>query len=404
MARTAAHYSAQLRLRPAWSKWLFEILAVPALPVFLIWAWLSGLSKPATLPRTPGGVQLVFSNRFKVNPEIFSVPEDLTKEGVTTRVLDRGFLFSRDVRSVLHLFSSVARLRTPFPVQLALKCAVDLTKVRGALDGLSPTWVAVYWEFSCAITFIAATLKKEGIATYNVMHGDKNFFAKHAFFEVERCYCWHTDYVDLFEREHVRSDFRTFPNPAFRLSPDEMARDNEKGTATVGVITPALATLSTDSRGALSVMKTLAAACNSISTEYDVSVRPHPLYQEDFQALRPELNNRVQTSAVDQERPRAFILRHALLIGTNSTMLLEAAHIGRKVILIETPVTAAMESGPSAYHRPNVYRCTVEDLTATVALALTQPEPPQFQLPQKADTDRNSLGVERTFTHLSQSM
>ena len=404
MARTTAHYRAQLGLRPEWSKWLFEILAIPILPAFLIWAWLSGLFKTQAQSQSAGGVQLVFSDRFKVNPEIFCMPEDLAKEGFAPRRLKRGFLFGRDVRSIFQLFSSAIYLGTPFPAQLALKCAVDLSKVRGALDGLSPKWVVVYWEFSCAVTFIAWTLKRDGIATYNVMHGDKNFFAKNAFFEVTRCYCWHSHYIDLFKREHVRSDFRTFSNPTFCLSPAEIACSKEKTSTEVGVITPALATLSTKPQDAVRIMQTLARACNAISTEYDVNVRPHPLYREDFRILRPELNDRVQTTAIDKETPRAFILRNAVLIGTNSTMLLEAAYLGRKVILLETPVTAKMEAGHYIYHQPNVFRCAIEDLKATVATALKLPAPLQFQPLKKADTDHNSFGVERTFTHLSQSM
>ncbi len=405
LARTTAHYRAQLKLRPAWSKWIFEILAIPILPVFLAWALTRGLLKARPVPRATGGVRLVFPERFKVNPEIFSIPEDLENEGVETRALKPGFLFGRDLRCLFKLLSKAIQLGTPFPLQLTLKCAVDLSHVRGALDGLAPKWIAVYWEFSCAVSLIAAALKMDGIATYNVMHGDKNFFAKNAFFEVARCYCWHRYYVDLFKREYVHSDFKIFQNPAFRLGPADPAPYSNDASANVGLIAPALVTLSDNPQEAARIMETLAAACNTISINYNLSVRPHPIYREDFRGLRPHLNHQVQTAASEQETPRAFILRHAVLVGTSSTMLLEAAHLDRKVIFLKTPVTEDMESGHYIFSWPNVHKCEVKDLAGTVALALLSPPMPlQFQQTRKADTDLNSFGVERTFTHLSQSM
>ncbi len=365
-ARTVAQYLAHLRLRPAWSKWLFEAGAIPGLPLFLAWAWAKGLFRTGDQMRTVGGVRMVFRDRFKINPEIFLIPDELASAPVETRPLKGGFLLGRDVRRTLRLFISAVKLATPFPSQLALKCAVDLSKVRGALTGLVPVWVTVYWEFSCAVTFIAAALRQDGIETYNVMHGDKNFFAKAAFFEVTRCYCWDVYYVDLFQRGHVRADFRVFQNPAFRLSSNEVARERESTPIGVGLMVPALVTLSANPREAMRLMGMIADACNIVAAACEISVRPHPLYGEDFYVLRPKLNGAVRISKADSEGPRAFILNHALLIGTNSTMLLEAAHLGRKVVLLSTAVTAEAGMHPYLHRHPNVFRSSIADLMSTI--------------------------------------
>ena len=399
--RAIAHYLAHLKLRPTWSKWLFEIPAIPALPVLLIYLWSKGLFNSQAPKQTTYGIKLVFSERFKTNPEIFSLPAELTRRDVATRMLGNGTLYGRDVIHILKLLSNSIRMKIPFPIQLVLKCAIDLSKVRGALDNSAPEWVAVYWEFNCAITFIAAVLKKDGIATYNIMHGDKGFFAKHAFFEVTRCYCWHQYYIDLFQKEYVRSDFRVFENPAFHLNPSELALANEWPQAGVGLVTPALATLSAKSRKAKSIMIKLAKTCNTIAEKYDVSVRPHPLYWEDFRHLRPLLSRQVKITAIDCEKPRTFILRNAILVGTNSTMLLEAAHIGKKVIILDTPAIEEIKLMHYIYSQPNVFICKINDLEKTVAAALAQPISLRFLQTKKNDKDLNSSRVERPSVHIS---
>ena len=370
--RTAAHYWAQLRLRPAWSKWLFELAAIPVLPLFLVWAWLKGLFKGRGM-QPVDGVRLVFPDRFRINPEIFCVPHELAEMDVTTRPLKGSFLLGRDVRRTLALFAGATKLGVAFPAQLALKCAIDLSKVRNALDGLAPTWIVVYWEFSCAMTFITGALRDDGVETYNVMHGEKNFFAKNAFFEVTRCYCWDAYYVDLFQQEHVRADYRIFQNPAFRLNPAEEAHDREHTPMGVGLVVPSLVTLSANPQETACLTEMIADACNAVATVYGVSVRPHPLYREDFHILRSRLNDAVQIVTAECESPRAFILRHAILIGTNSSMLLEAAHLGRKVIMFSTPVTTETETNHYIYRLPNVFTCSVNELTATMVQIMNQP-------------------------------
>jgi hypothetical protein len=350
---------------------------------------------------TIDGVRLVFPSRFAINPEIFCIPDELMGTRVATRPLEGGFLRTRDIWRVLRLLMSALRMGIPFPAQFALKCAVDLSKVRSALNGFSPKWVIVYWEFSCALSFVSETLSRDNIATYNVMHGDKNFYAKNAFFEVGRCYCWDSYYADLFRKESVRAEFRIFQNPAFGMSPAEATRDTNRTPNTIGLTVPDLATLSVDSREAAHLMKKIAEACNSLAAHYDISVRPHPLYVENFLRLRPFLQNSVQVATIEHENARAFILRCALLVGTNSTMLLEAAHLGRKVIMLSTPATAQQDKHHYLDRHPNVVACSIGALTATVRETLSQTPPGRFQQPGKTGTFPAGHRVEPGGSHTS---
>jgi len=385
-ARTVAHYLAQLALRPIWSKWLFELIAIPALPLFLMYAGFKGLVKNKRAMQAVGGVRLIFPHRFRINPEIFCIPDEIEGAMIATRPIARGFLLGRDIWRTLQLLAAAVRLKTPFPIQLALKCGVDLSKVREALNGLTPEWVIVYWEFSCALSFVNGSLRENGVATYNVMHGEKNFYAKHAFFEVTRCYCWDSYYIDLFRKECVRADFRAFRNPAFE--PNKSEESNFMPTG-IGLVVPDPATLSTNPRDAKHFAKQIATACNELAGHHDLSVRPHPIYNEGFHALRPFMSLALKIVTAEQENARTFILRRELLIGTNSTMLLEAARLGRKVIMLNTPATSEQERHHYIDPYPNVMTCSIDALTATVVNFLNQSVSDRFPQPVKTDTDRD---------------
>lgn len=387
-ARTAAHYLAQLALRPTWSKWLFEITAIAALPLFLIYAGLKGQVTNKRTTQPIDGVQLVFPDRFSINPEIFCIPNDLAGANITTRPLAGGFLLARDLWRVSQMLVSAIEFKTPFPIQLALKCAVDLSKTRGALNGLTPKWAVVYWEYSCALSFVRGALRKSGVATYNVMHGDKNFYAKNAFFDVDRCYCWDSYYVDLFQRELVRAEFRVFRNPGFE--PDSSHKQNN-GPISVGLVVPDLVTLSSDPREAQNVMEQIANACNALAKHYSVSIRPHPVYKESFHALRPHLSAALKIITTKQEDTRTFITRRALIVGTKSTMLLEAAHLGQRVIMLDTPASAQHEKHHYAAIHPNITTCSIDTFALTSREILEQLKCDRFT--QSGKTDKQNRQV-----------
>jgi len=124
-ARTIAHYLAQLALRPKWSMWIFEMAAIPALPLFLIYAGFKSWIQNKPRAHAIDGTQLVFPYRFNINPEIFCIPDDLANADIAKRPLEAGFLSGRDILRVCRFFLNTLELKTPFPTQLALKCAID---------------------------------------------------------------------------------------------------------------------------------------------------------------------------------------------------------------------------------------------------------------------------------------
>ncbi len=358
-ARALAHYEAQLNLRPTISKWGFEISSIFAVPLFVIFAWFRGLLKPNAKARDIDGARLVFENRFEINPEIYGIPDELSEQTIETRELNVGHLCTRDLPALWRMFITAVRNGTRFPFQFVLKCAVDLSRVRGALHGLSTTWVIVYWEFSCALSFITAVLSKERVDIFNVMHGEKNYFAKNAFFEVTRCYCWSTYYVELFERLSARADFRIFDKPPIHLETVSVA------PTTIGILTPSSAQLADSA-----FTSDFAGACNSIVRDYPVTVRIHPMYREDFIQLRSHLDSKIKVSDSAAESPLQFINEHPVLAGAPSTLLLDAIHAGRQVVVLDVNDGESLKDRDPAYGANNVIRTRAKNFAGGIKTAI----------------------------------
>jgi len=370
LVRTIAHYRAQLKLRPFPSIFLFEILSTAALPIYLLWTFAKGIAYPQSHRASCDGVQLVFGDRFNSNPNIFQIPVELQNDDIRQRLLGNSVLYWDDIKCVLHLFWQLLRCKSPYPVQLSLKCARDLAQVRFALRGLNPRYVIVYWEFSCSITFLTMALSAVGTSIYNVMHGDKDYFAKHAFFETDRCYCWNAFYEDLFRQEYVRADFRLFENPAFHLTEQEAEQVANCSPDRIGFIAPNLETLGYDRLEIGETIEKLASEINDISVKHPTSIRPHPHYTTDFKSLQSLLVPTIDVAWPTDTLSREFVLDHAVIIGTTSTVLLEAAHLGRHVILIRTGPLESMETYHYIYGMSCVTVCEPSKISQTLETIL----------------------------------
>lgn len=367
-ARTIAQYRAQLAMRPKLSIWLFEFASFIGLPLFVLLAWaLNLLSKHKTPKLDTSGIRLVFAKRWRSNPEIFSIPDEIGRDVVATHSLEGYRLSGQDVGQIMALMTRAAIDHTPFPFQLALKCAIDLAKVRAALRGMRPKFIVVYWEFSCSLSFITQVMSTSETETYNVMHGDKFYYAKHAFFEVTRCYCWNQFYVDLFTEEYARADFRLFQNQSFLLTEEEAQRRKLCQPSTIGIAAPHLATLTQDHNQQAMVSRNFSAVVNTIADQYPVKIRPHPFYDVEFQKFRPHLSSRVLVETHKTTTPREFLIENEIIIGTVSTLLLEAANLGFTVIMLKTEVMKSVESYHYLYRMKNVHTATLTSLPAVVA-------------------------------------
>jgi len=367
LSRTIAQYRAQLAMRHIASKLAFELASVFILPFFIPFCWLAfQLQEHSKTKRPCDGVKLVFAERFRRNPEIYVVPEDLKELTTVTQPLVHHRLSSSDAQIIGRLLLTAMCLRTPYPIQLALKCAFDIAAVRAAIMGHAPAFILVYWEFSCSLSFVTHAMAQQGVETYNVMHGDKHYYAKHAFFEVNRCYCWSSFYINIFKAEHARADFRLFTNPGFVISEDEKAYLLNNTASGIGIAAPHMATLVRHEDLGHEAGLAFAETVNALAATRPITIRPHPFYESDFVAIEPYLSDDVLVEPPSSKAARMFLLDHRFIVGTVSTLLLEAAHLDRQVVIISTPVTQDVESYHYLYSMPNVTLCTLDTLQETI--------------------------------------
>ena len=367
ISRTIAQYTCQFSSRPKASLWFFEISCALFLPAYLTLKVFSSIWRNKSKSRKfYDGVQIVFAERWKSNPEIFLIPSELRAAKIKTKIISEKWLAPSDIVLLWKLFKLSFLGKTPFPTQLVFKCAVDLAAVRGCLSNISTQYIIVYWEFSCSLSLITHALENEGVGVYNVMHGDKHFYAKHAFFESSRCYCWNSFYINIFKKGYAKSDFRVFENPAFTLNNHEKIKTNQSQPLSIGIATPHMATLGNTFTQAAAITEHFVDTINSLSKKYHITIRPHPFYKTELDSILRHLDGKTLVEQPNAKLPRKFLLGSHIVIGTISTLLIEAAKIGIQVIVIQTPAMVDIEKYHFLYTFDNVRKSSLDDLKKNI--------------------------------------
>ena len=360
--RTIAHYEAQLALRPLFSIVFFEIISYFILPLFLMVNYLKFKLYMSTVQKKCDGLQCVFPERWDLNKELFIIPKQLKNKNLQTYLLSHSSLNLKDILNILYLIFRTISFRNPFPIQLSLKCAKDISKLRTAIIENDPSFIIIYWEFSCSISFITYTLNREDKEVYNVMHGDKHYYAKHAFFEVNQCYCWNNYYIELFKEVFVKSEFIKFNNPAFELKKNEVHWLQLNPPNNIGIVAPHTSTLTDKSKDLKDYISKFSKIMNKLALNNNLTIRTHPKYKQDFDIFKKYLSNQVTIEEANERNARFFILESYVIIGTVSSILIEAAYLGKNVIIINTPSIGTVQNYHYLYNLPNVYIVNLEEL------------------------------------------
>ena len=361
-ARTIAHYEAHLGLRPLTSILFFEILSYFIFPLFILVNLIKGRLNKKNEKEQCDGIKCVFPERWKLNKELFVTPHLLIEKKIKTYPMTKSSLTLGDIKIIMILILRAAKYGNPYPIQLALKCAMDLSKLRQAIKYNNPRFILVYWEFSCSLSFLTYALHKNNIRVYNIMHGDKHYYAKHSFFEVDKCFCWNKYYIGIFKDVHARSEFIQFENPAYRITPKEEIWLNEHTSDKIGIVAPHTSTLTDNSKELSNYILKFSRVINKLARENKVIIRTHPHYKDDFNVFLRYLSEDVVIENPSERESRFFILESRIIIGTVSSILIEAAHLNKHVITIDTPAIEAVKNYHYMYNLPNVHNIHLENL------------------------------------------
>ena len=356
--RSLAQYMAQSGLRSYKSRIITEAMACVLLPLGLAWWYAASFRYKDERPHKVAGVrwnQLEY--RYHVNRDVYHVPQELAHDEPKTVFAHAYYLRLRD----LVLLGKVVRAARPvLPtlwLQWVFKVAKEMAWARPLLDSHPAGYALVDAEYDCALSILTLQARREGQALYNVMHGDRGRICSDSFFEVDRCYCWNQFYADQFRLLQARADFRLYENPNFVL------HDNEKDIQGqgVGVFMPIEQTIPTEQD-----IRDFADALNRVAQRHPVHLRPHPMEINQCDRLVPYLSDKVSVCDPKAENSRQFILRHAVLVGSVSTALLESIMLKRQTVIFSCSYADDLLSYHYAYKQPNCHTCSLKALAEAI--------------------------------------
>lgn len=360
--RSAAHYMAQSALRPLSSRCATELIAMVLLPIGLARWYLAGRGhKSNPVPKVAGVRWNQLEYRYRLNTDIFHTPQELAADAPQTVFVQARYLRWEDIKLLVGAVRAAWPVLPLFWTQWVFKLAKEMAWARPLIEHHPSDYALIDAECDCSLSVLTWQAHKAGQKLYNVMHGDKFRAASDAFFEADRCYCWNEFYVEQFKLLHARSDFRVYTNPTFVLSEREKAIVGEG----VGVFMPIEETLPTEAE-----LQAFANALNQMAEHYAVRLRPHPMQMNQCDRIVPLLSSKVEITAPRAETSRDFILRHAVIVGSVSTALLESVLLGRQTVCFNCAYGDDLASYHFMYQMSNCALCPLESLDERVAQAM----------------------------------
>lgn len=354
IAASRAQYVAQSRQRPLYSRMVLELLCMAMLLPLVCYWWGRSLRVPAGQEK-----ERVDGLRLMHKPaEYYHIPPELAQGGLKTIIPKQRYLRRRDVLLLLRsAWLMMTKMRMKFRdqhvsgmVQHWLKLASEMARLRPSFDRYDTPFFMVYVEYDCSISFQTLLCHCDQVQLYDVIHGDHLYGMADPFFQVDRCYCYHPFYVELFERQWVKADFRLFENPNFSMTSKEM----EQPYQGVGVVMPHPVYHDEAAGSFEEFLVSFAQALNQRAEQEPVTLRPHPSYPEHYAKMQPYLSEKVQLSDPHAESAREFVVRHEVVLGTFSALLLEAAMMGRKVQILDSAIIRQIASYHFVFQEENV--------------------------------------------------
>lgn len=352
--RGIAHFRGQCSLRDRTSLWALEgvsALLLLAAPFLLI----SGFFKKIQ----PSAARAYFILLAPVSPvvaKLYKVPDELS--GVETPkdfVPRRWHLSGADWRILGQLVYWLLRTRCPFPLQYIWKAIKDMALIRGYIDRYpDATYGLIAGEYSCSLSLHSLQHRLAGRELYNVMHGDNASTPMESFFKIDRFYAWDAAYIDLFRDQRIDADFRVSPNPDFRLKDGESL-----ASSGIGVVIPMINFLPDQFES----MDALVAAFGGALKGYaGLCLRPHPAYPQTYEICAVAADTPHKKSDPRVQTPHEFILANRVIVGFYSTVLVEAAHMGAKVVIVRGDGSVARADYHGIFKMANVRHVPLESL------------------------------------------
>lgn len=223
----------------------------------------------------------------------------------------------RDIKFLLRLI-----IHAPHHPYFVLKAWMNVTLYSDMIRRHSPSVMIQFGEFSFSSSVLTAYCHQYNIKHIDIMHGEKLFFIRDAYFHYDECYVWDIHYANLFCSLNAESSQFHVALPG-SLKIDTTRYVNKTVYADYKYYLAAISETKIKT-----IVESMAFAAKEGRT---VKYRPHPRYT-DLEILRKYVNEE------DIENPRSVGILESIsnleyAVGSYTTVLSQAYFSGKKVLL-----------------------------------------------------------------------
>ena len=294
---------------PKWKRAFFNTAGVVALPFMILYFMAKRL-----FVRRAEHINCLIEK--KGMPEV--IPNEVIEEYRPSEEYQVGSsLGFCDLAFVLKLLS-----RAPFSPYFVFKAMMNVTRYSHLIYRYSPKTMIQFGEFSFSSSILTEYCHRYGIKHVDIMHGEKLFYIRDAFFHYDESYVWSNHYKDLLiSLKAEPAQFRIAVPPSLKI--DNVKYRNNKVYADYKYY---LAPFTEDK------IKRITESMEFAKKEgKTVKYRPHPRYS-DIGLLKKYVSDD------DIEMPNLVSIQESVAnmscaVGSYSTVLVQAYFSGKNVLM-----------------------------------------------------------------------
>ena len=294
---------------PKWKRVLFNAVGAVALPFVILYFMAKRL-----FVRRGNHIDCLIEK--KGMPEV--VPTEVTEKYHPSESYEMGTsLGNNDLNFVWQLMD-----RAPKQPYFVFKALMNVARYSHLTYRYTPNVMIQFAEFSFSGTVLTAYCHKNGVKHVDVMHGEKLFYIRDAFFHFDETYVWNQHYVDLL------TSLKAEPSQ-FRVAlPPSMSIDSAKyGNHNVFADYKYYLAIFNEEQ----IRNIVDSMAFTKKEGKSVKYRPHPRYS-DMTLLRKHV------SEDEIELPREVTIQESIAnlgcaVGSYTTVMVQAYFSGKKVMM-----------------------------------------------------------------------
>ncbi len=207
--RSYKQYLCQNFFVPIWKVCMFNVAAALVVPLVVLFYIFKGLfvrkGEPVNAIIEKKGMEVVIPAVVK---DKYQPDSRFWNESSSMSLRDIGFFLKLVARSPHHPY-------------FVLKAMMNVVRYSDMIRQHSPSVMIEFGEFSFSSSILTAYCHRYGIKHVDIMHGEKLWFIRDAYFHYDECYVWDEYYANLFRSLKAEpTQFRVALPPSMQIDTD----------------------------------------------------------------------------------------------------------------------------------------------------------------------------------------